>query len=51
MRIRVPRVPNMLDYIFSTALELSNGKQLSFGQEIRPYVSGFPLGWYDQSTL
>jgi hypothetical protein len=34
-----PRVPNMINYIFSTHLQLSNGKQLFLQQETRPYVS------------
>jgi hypothetical protein len=41
----------MINYIFSTHLQLSNGKRLSLQQETRPYVGGFPLGCCDQSAL
>jgi len=34
----------MINYIFSTHLQLSNGMRLSLQQETRPYVGGFPLG-------
>jgi hypothetical protein len=51
MKTCVPRVPNMINYIFSMHLQLSNGKKLSLQQEIRPYVSGFPLGCCDHNIL
>jgi hypothetical protein len=51
VRTCVPRVLNMTYYIFSTHLQLSNGKQLSPHQETRPKISGFPLGCCDHSTL
>ncbi len=41
----------MINYIFSMHLQLSNGKKLSLQQETRPYVSGFPLGCCDHSSL
>lgn len=44
MRTHVPKVPNMIKYIFSMHLELSNQKILSLEQNIRSYVNGFPLG-------
>ncbi len=51
MRTCVSRVSNMIDYIFSLHLQLSNGKQLSLHQETRPCNNGFPLGWCDHSSL
>jgi len=36
---------DMINYIFSTHLQLSNGEPVSLQQETRLYVSGFPLGW------
>jgi len=39
MRTCGPGVPNMINYMFSTHLQLSNGKQLFLQQETRPYVS------------
>ncbi len=43
MRTCVPRVPNMINYIFSPQLHLSNGKPLALPQETRPYASGFSI--------
>jgi hypothetical protein len=45
-RTCVPNVPNMINYIFSTHLQL-----LYLQQEWRPYVSDFPLGCCDPNTL
>jgi hypothetical protein len=45
------RVLKVINHIFSTHLQLSNGKQLSLEQETRPYVSGFTLGCCNHSTL
>jgi hypothetical protein len=42
VRTYVPGVPNMINYIFSMHLQLSNGKQLFLQQETMPYGSGFP---------
>jgi len=41
-------LPHMINYIFSTQLQLSNGKELSLQQESGPYVSDIPLGCCDQ---
>jgi hypothetical protein len=46
----VPRVPNMINYIFSPKLQLSNGNWPSLQNGTRPYVNGFPLGFCDHST-
>jgi hypothetical protein len=45
MRTYVLRVPNLINYIFSMHVQLSNGerKQLSLQQETMPYVNGFPV--------
>jgi hypothetical protein len=51
MRTCVPKVPNVINYIFSTHLQVSNGKQLYLQQQTRPYVSGFPLGCCDHRSL
>jgi hypothetical protein len=40
----VPRVLNMINYIFSSQWQLSNGKWLSLHQETRAYVMASPLG-------
>ncbi len=45
MREHVPRVLSMINYIFSTNLQLSNGNLLFLHQETRSYVSCFPLGF------
>jgi len=47
----VASILNMINYIFSIHLQLSNGKWLSLQQETRHYVSGFPLGCCDHSIL
>jgi hypothetical protein len=44
LRTCVPRVPNLINYIFTIHLHLSDGKRLSLQQGTRPYDSGFPLG-------
>ncbi len=49
--IRVPKVLNMINYIISPQLQVSNGKWMPLQQETRPYVSGFPLGCCDHSSL
>jgi hypothetical protein len=43
METCVPKVLNMINYIVSPHLELSNGKLLFLQEETMPYVSGFPL--------
>jgi hypothetical protein len=46
IRTCVPRVPNMINYMFfiTVVADFSNGKWLSIQQETRPYIIGFPLG-------
>jgi hypothetical protein len=50
----VPRVPNMINYIFSMHLQLSNGMESDcpYIKKQRPYVSGFPI-WllWSQHTM
>jgi hypothetical protein len=43
MRTCITRVPNMINYVFSMHVRLSNGKRVSMQQETRPYVSDFPF--------
>ncbi len=50
-RTCVARVLDLINYTFSPYLQLSNGKWLSLQQETSPYVSDFPLGYCDHSTL
>jgi hypothetical protein len=45
IRTCVPRVPKMINNIFTIHLHLSDGKSLSLQQETRPYDSGFRLGF------
>jgi hypothetical protein len=49
MKTCVPRVLNMINYIFPMHLEFSNENWLSLQQETKPYVGGFPLGCGDHS--
>jgi len=51
MRICVPKVLNTINYIILPQLQVFNGKWMSLQQEIRPYVSGFPLHCCDHSSL
>jgi hypothetical protein len=41
----------MINYIFSSHLQLSNGNRLSLAPKIRPYVDGFPLNHCDYNSL
>jgi hypothetical protein len=52
MRTCVPRIPNMINYIFSRYLQLSNGKRLSNDSQKRTHgVNDFSLGCCHHNSL